>query len=215
MKIFFEKVYLHLKNIKSLFFTVLIAVHSFLSLISIISYNSVNLDFYTTVLEYSLIIIPLSSVLWSLFIFRESIEGKGNELLYMGKNKIKFLDGFIPFLLFYLTIIFQFVIYQNIESAFKLELIRLFIISFFFFCLTYFIVFLSKSIALTLMCLIGYTIINILIDGRDSVVGFMFYFNVQPYGKSLFIIQSIPMIILSFILLFAALILNKTNRKFN
>ncbi len=215
MKIFFERIYLHLKNIKYLLFFALISVHIFLPIISIISYNSENLDFYMTVIEYSLVVIPISSVLCSLFILREYIEGKGNELLYCANNKIKFLDCFVPFLFFYLSIIFQFVIYVVIDSSFKFEVIRLFIICLFYFSLTYFIVFLTKSVSLTLMVLIGYTIINILIDGKDSIIGFIFYFNIRPYDMSIFIYQSIPMIILSFVFIFVALILNKKNKHFN
>lgn len=215
MKIFFERIYLHLKNIKALFFFTLIIVHLFLPFIGFLSYKSENLDFYMSVMEYALIVIPLSSTIWSLFILREYVEGKGNELLFIGKNKIKFLECFIPFILFYVTIIFQFLIYIRLDNTFKFELIRLFFICFFFFSLMYFLVFLTKSVSLTLMVLIAYTILNVLIDGHDSIIGFLFYFNVSPYSKTLFINQSIPMLIFSSIFIAAALVINKKSIKFN
>lgn len=86
---------------------------------------------------------------------------------------------------------------------------------FLFFSLMYFLVFLTKSVSLTLMVLIAYTILNVLIDGHDSIIGFLFYFGFSPYSKSLFINQSIPMLIFSLIFIVAALVINKKSIKFN
>lgn len=197
-----------------MFFVPLIAVDLLLPLIAVLSYKSERLDFYETVMKYGMMIIPVSSIIWSLFSLKECIEGKGNELLFVGKNRLKLLDCFVLFALFFLTVVPQFIVYSFIEPVFLSEIIRIFAICFFFLGVAYFLVFLTKSISLTLMCLIIYVIANMLIISR-SKLAFILYFNLQPYNKSVFISQSLPLIAISLVLIFMALVLNKKFSKFN
>lgn len=215
MRNFFERIYIHLKSIKILFFVPLVAVHIFLPIISIISYHNKNLDFYMTVMEYSLIIMPISSVLWSLFILREYVEGKGNELLYVVKNKNIFLDCFVVFLLFYFTIVIHFLIYSLINKMFICEIIRLFAICLFFFELSILFVFLTHSVSLGLMALTGYSLLNILLDFQKFSNKFIFYYDLEPYSKDLFFEQSVPMFITAIVISFFNAILYKFNKKYN
>ena len=68
-------------------------------------------EYLSYIIMLGMLIIPVSSIMWGLFILKENVEGKGNELLYIGNNKIKLLDFLIPFVLFFLTVIVHFSIY--------------------------------------------------------------------------------------------------------
>lgn len=214
MKMFFRRLFLHFKNIKAMFFVPLVMSNVLVPAVAYFSYNSEYLDFYMTVMQASFILIPLSSCIWSLFVLREYVEGKGNELLYVGRNKVKLLDCLIPFLLFSVTIIIQYLFYIQIDNIFKFEFIRIFIICLFFFSLTYLFAFLTKSVSLTLMILIGYTIINIMF-GLDTSNVFIFYYNLERFTKAIFFNQSLPMLITSLVVIGFGVIINKRISKFN
>lgn len=211
---FFRKIFLQLKSIRLMAFVPIVAADLLLPLIAVLSYKSERLDFYETVMKYGMMLIPVSSIIWSLFSLKECIEGKGNELLFVGKNRLKLLDCFVMFALFYATVVPQFIVYSLIDAVFLMQIIRIFAICFFFFGVAYFLVFLTKSISLTLMCLIIYAISNMLISSR-SKLAFMLYFDIQPYGRDAFFSQSLPLIVLSVMLLFIGAVLNRKYCKFN
>ena len=211
---FFRKIFLQLKSIRLMAFVPIVAADLLLPLIAVASYQSERLDFYETVMKYGMMLIPVLSIIWSLFSLKECIEGKGNELLFVGKNRLKLLDCFVMFALFYATVVPQFIVYSLIDAVFLTQIIRIFAICFFFFGVAYFLVFLTKSISLTLMCLIIYAISNMLISSR-SKLAFMLYFDIQPYGRDAFFSQSLPLIVLSVMLLFIGAVLNRKYCKFN
>ena len=211
---FFRKIFLQLKSIRLMAFVTIVAADLLLPLIAVASYQSERLDFYETVMKYGMMLIPVLSIIWSLFSLKECIEGKGNELLFVGKNRLKLLDCFVMFALFYATVVPQFIVYSLIDAVFLTQIIRIFAICFFFFGVAYFLVFLTKSISLTLMCLIIYAISNMLISSR-SKLAFMLYFDIQPYGRDAFFSQSLPLIVLSVMLLFIGAVLNRKYCKFN
>ena len=68
-------------------------------------------EYLSYIIMLGMLIIPVSSIMWGLFILKENVEGKGNELLYIGNNKIKLLDFLVPYVLFFLTVIVHFGIY--------------------------------------------------------------------------------------------------------
>lgn len=211
---FFRKIFLQLKSIRLMALVPIVAADLLLPLIGVASYQSERLDFYETVMKYGMMLIPVSSIIWSLFSLKECIEGKGNELLFVGKNRFKLLDCFVMFALFYATVVPQFIVYSFIDAVFLTQIIRIFAICFFFFGVAYFLVFLTKSISLTLMCLIIYAISNMLISSR-SKLAFMLYFDILPYGRDAFFSQSLPLIALSVVLLFIGAVLNRKYCKFN
>lgn len=135
---FFRKIHLQLKSIKNLFFFPLIIVHLVLPLISYLMSRNQELSFFDYIIIFSQMFTPISSVLWSLFILNESLDGKGNELLFIAKNRMKLLDCFIVFMLFFITVVLQFIIYSFFENALLLEIVRLFFICLFFFSAAYF-----------------------------------------------------------------------------
>lgn len=212
---FFRKIHLQLKSIKNLFFFPLVIVHIFLPLISYIMSMNQDISFFEYFIIFSQMLTPISSVMWTMFILIECIDGKGNELLFVANNRNKLFDCLTVFGLFFITIVIQFLLYSFFEKAMLAEILRLFFICLLFFGVTYFLVFLTKSIALTLMGLIIYIIVNVIVDGHDEKVSFIKYINFDYYDKELFINQSLPMLGISIVFIIIGFILNKKYCKYN
>lgn len=214
MKMLFRRLFLYFKNMKWMVFIPLIMADVLIPLLAYFSYISEDVDFFSVVMLSSYLLIPLSSSLWSLFILKEYVEGKGNELLYVGKNKVKLLDCLIPFLLFFVTIIIQFAFYINVDDAFKFAIIKMFFVSLLYFSLTYFFAFLTKSVPATLMVLIVYDVVNCILGIRIKNV-FLLYCNLEPFSQTGLYSNLLPMFLLSLAFIFAGVFLNKRISKFS
>ncbi len=90
----------------------------------------------------------------------------------------------------------------------------MFFVSLFYFSLTYFFAFLTKSVPITLMVLIVYDIVNCILWIRIKNV-FLLYCNLEPFSQSDIYINLLPMFLLSIALIFAGVFLNKRISKFN
>lgn len=214
----FQRLYFHLKNLHWNLLVPLLIADVFLPFICLITYMSerARTDFSQTVMSFSLIIIPFCSVWWAIFINRDYIEGQGNELLFVCKNKIKTLDTFIPFLLFFSVSIIQFAFYAKVDEALKYEPIKLLCICFFCYCLVQFMVFFTKSISITLLIILCYIIANPIVSViANGALFFPFYYVGQPMTKALFISLYSPLAAVGCVLLFVSIILNKKQLKFN
>ena len=213
MKMYFNRLYLQLKSIRFMFFVPLIAVHLVIPAFAVATYLTDPAELYDRILLVSMIIIPVSSVLWSLFILRESIEGKGGELLFIGRGRMKLFDCLIPFIMFYMTVIVQSLIYAfTVDFGFVREIARMFFVCFFFFALCYFFIFITRSVALTLMVLILYTLTCLIFNPGEGA--FIFYNTLVYYDKEAFIGMSLPLFALSVAFVTAGVVLNKKYNKF-
>ena len=100
LKALCKRIGFELKSLRLLFIAPLIFVHLFLPLASYMLSRKHPDEYLSYIIMLGMLIIPVSSIMWGLFILKENVEGKGNELLYIGNNKIKLLDFLIPFVLF-------------------------------------------------------------------------------------------------------------------
>lgn len=212
MKIILQRLCIHMKSLRiNLFLPILIA-DVFLPLICMFTYMGEHsrINFAQTVISFSMLIIPLCSVWWSIFINRYYIEGQGNELLYVCKNKIKTLDTLLSFVIFYFTSIIQFAAYINIDDSLVYEPLKLFIISLFYYASTQFFAFLTGSVAITLFSAFGYLLISFIITASGSQ-----YIDLYDFSLEIFLTMYLPLIIVSAVLLIISIILNKKRIKFN
>lgn len=217
IKLVFQRLYFHLKNLHWNFFIPIAVADIFLPFICLISYMSEQTRplFAQTVMQFSLIIIPVCSIWWVVFINRDYIEGLGNELLFVCKNKIKTLDTFIAFLLFFAGSILQFAFYICADSDLKYEPIKLFCISFFFYCFVQLLTYLTKSIAITLLMVLVYTIGNPLIAYNIDARFFPVFYDILPLTSELLVEKCVPFLIVGMVMLLISVWLNKKKLKFN
>lgn len=213
----FQRMYFHLKNLHWNFFIPILIADIFLPFISLITYMNerTRIDFAYTVMSFSLILIPFCSVWWAIFINRDYIEGQGNELLFVCRNKIKTLDTFIPFLLFFIASVIQFIFYAGVDSTLKYEPLRLFCISFFYYGFVQLIVYLTKSISVTLLVVLLYTIANPLVAVIADYSAFPLYYISVPVSRDLFYHNYFPMLLFGVLFLIISIVLNKKSLKFN
>lgn len=219
MKMFCNRFVLHLKSIKAMFFIPIVAVFVILPLMAYMAYKSENLDFYLSTMGYIYILLPISSIIWSIFIMKEYVEGKGNELLYVTKNKIKFFDYFVPFIIFYLLSFAVFFAFSFVEKNFIYEYARFFFICLFYFSIAYFLSYFSKSTLISLMFLMAYTILDYLlgtsIDEANAVTEIFIYYRLSPYNTELFLSRSVPLLATAVIFIVFGVVLNKKISRFN
>lgn len=213
MKIIIQRFYLHLKGLRVNFILPILIADIFLPIVCMITYKSdkSNLLFSDTVIRFSVLLIPLCSVWWSIFINRYYIEGKGNELLYVCKNKIKLTDTLISFVVFYIIAIFQFLFYINIDNALMLEPLKLFVVSFFYYSLVQFFSFLTGSVAITLLSVVSCDLFSFLLSATSSST----FFNIYNASKEIILLAYLPLFIFSIALLIVSVILNKKRLRFN
>lgn len=213
LKALCKRICFEMKSLGLLLIAPLIFVHLLLPLASyILSRNNPD-EYLSYIIMLGMLIVPVSSIMWGLFILKENVEGNGNELLYIGNNKIKLLDFLIPFALFCLTVTVHFGIYIYFVKAMLLELIRLLGICFLYFGATYLLVFLTKSTSLSLMTLIIYTIVAFLFSSKPN--NFILYMNLTPFEAEQITSNTVPQIILGLLFTFGGLMLNKRFHRFN
>ena len=217
LKLVFQRLFFHLKNLHWNFFIPLIISDVFLPFICAITYMNERTRplFAQTVMEFSLIVIPICSIWWVIFINRDYIEGLGNELLFVCKNKIKTFDTLIAFLLFFICSSVQFVFYIMADDALKYEPVKLLCVCFFFYCLVQFLTYLTKSIPITLLIVLSYTIVNPLIAYGTNAGFFPIFYNTSPLTRESVLTGCVPMLTVGIVLLLISVFLNKKKLKFN
>ncbi|MDE6863770.1 MAG: hypothetical protein K2J41_05205 [Eubacterium sp.] len=171
--------------------------------------------FAMTVMRFSLIIIPICSIWWVIFINRDYIEGQGNELLFVCKNKIKTMDTFIAFILFFFVSIIQFAFYIQADSSLKYEPVKLFCVCLFFYCFVQFLTYLTKSIPITLLMVLVYTIANPMIAYSIDGAVFPIFYDVTPLTMESAKASFMPMVLAGVVLLLISVYFNKRKLRFN
>lgn len=217
IRLVLQRLYFHLKNLHWNFFIPIAVADIFLPFICLISYMSERTRpfFAMTVMQFSLIIIPVCSIWWAVFINRDYIEGLGNELLFVCKNKIKTPDTLIAFILFFAVSIIQFAFYIKADSSLKYEPVKLFCVCLFYYCFVQFLTYLTKSIPITLLMVLVYTIGNPMIAYSIDGLFFPIFYDVTPLTMESAKASFVPMVIVGIILLFISIVLNKKRLKFN
>lgn len=205
-----------LKNMRILAVIPFIALNLVLTAINITGYmrygNGYQLE--EDIRKYAIIFMPLFSNWWPIFAMREYIESDGNELLFIQSNKIKYIDFLTLFLIYLVDISIFLAVYILVYPQLKLVSIWILIICSFIFSITYFLVFFTKSITVTLMCTLLYHIINIGRAWREPVP--LIYGSAQGYAFiPEFVHVYFPMLIIGALATAGGIILNYRFIKYN
>ncbi len=164
------------------------------------------------ILQYSQWLMPFFSVWWALFVLREYIEGDGNELLYVYGGRCRLPDALWLFALPLLNILLLFLCYTLVLPSMKYEFLRLLTICVFYFGVMYFLSYAAKSITITLMALLLYTIANAALVGNAA---FPFYVSFDDLSAGLYYRQYLPLLLSGLALLTAGVFFNKRYCRFN
>lgn len=139
------------------------------------SFNDPYITFRTYFNQIAFLLIPFFSVWWSLLSLREQTEGHGRELFHVFKIRPGYIDAAILFVLALLTIFVFYFAAHLIFGRFLLEYIRVVLICVFFFGLMAFMTQLTRSITLTMLILLLYSLVSIVMNYQE----FPFYGQYQ------------------------------------
>lgn len=218
LKLIFQRMFLHLKGMGILFWIPLVAVHGLIPLISLMNYkkNGASPEFAGDIVSFSQLLIPMFSCWWTIFLLREYVECDGNELLYVCRTKVKFIDILCPFFLYFLTVILQFSVYISLVPMLKNELVRLLCLCVFYFGLAYFLMFLTKSTAVVVMSVLTYTVVNYIAKAVTMEATFFpLYFDPRATSRETYLFVCLPMAVCGIALLCGGVLLNKFGKKYN
>jgi hypothetical protein len=112
--------------------------------------------------------IPIMSLWWITFIFKEYVEGDGNELLYCieDSGKVKFHHTALIFTWYIIHVGILFLVYSWFWDNVLLEFLKTVIQCFFFTSLSYMLIYALKSTTISFMFLLIYELLAIFIDSK-------------------------------------------------
>lgn len=202
----------HLKNLRLLFWIPIVIINLVLPALAFLRYQKDGIGpvMLVDLVENMMLFLPFLSVWWVIFILREYVEADGCEVLYVCRDKIKLADALCPFLLYLLNIALLYGFFTFLfPSAMPMEYGRMLCICCFFFGLTYFLVFLTKSITITLMLDLIYLIASVLIPLQQPV--FPLYHVQQELSIPMFYQLYFPLLAAGLIMTVAGTLINQRN----
>lgn len=153
-----ERVYMHAKGMKYLFFVPFIVYYLLLPF-TIYAYkqNPIgNVEVITIASEFCYNFVPVISTWWIYMYFIESAEGEGREILILGKGITATVFAF--YLLNAVSFIPICLVLNNREGAGITLMLQLLVITFLMYGVAYFLSFLLKSIAVSVFIVLCYSV---------------------------------------------------------
>lgn len=163
-------IYLSLKNLKVYYFVPIMILYIFIPILNIGMINmSGNIEnSYVLIFREAERFIPILSLWWITFVFKEYIEEDGNEILYcIGDSaKIKIYNIALIFAWYIIHVGILFLVYGIFWNNVFLEFIKIVIQCFFFTSLSYMLIYTLKSTTISFMFLLIYELLSIFIDSK-------------------------------------------------
>lgn len=208
---------LHLKGMGLLFWIPVAMVYGLIPLIAVLTCRKYGIsgEFVTNVIQFSLLLIPLFSCWWAIFLLREYLEGDGNEILYVCRAKGKGADVLFTFIVYFVGVLIQYSVYIALMPRMALEVVRLLCISLFYLGLSYFLMFLTRSTAVTVMAVLVYTVGNYLSAGLTAETFFPFYFDAGFTTLHTLGAVCLPMLVCGLVLFAGGVQMNRRALRFN
>lgn len=204
--------YLSFKNLKVYYFIPLILLYVFLPILSIgivYIYESTENAYFIIFKEVEKYI-PILSIWWTTFIFREYIEEDGNEVLYCinETGKVKVSQIILIFLWYVVHVGILYLGFSIFWDNMILEFIKIVIQSLFFSSLLYLLIYTLKSTTISFMLLVIYELFMLFIN--SEIVN---YISIFHYGENLtvktIITKYVLILLVSIVFLIAGVYQNK------
>lgn len=174
-----------------------------------LSYRSegVSESFYYSITQIAQALIPLFCSWWTIFMMRNFVEVQGKEVLYVNRYKNSVLDATLIFGLFCLMISLPYAVYMLLFPGMKLEFIKMLMICFFIFGVTFFLAGLTGSMPAMILVNIFLVLINFLVGSYNSK--FPIYYSLEVVTTSALLTHYLPLAVLGGALLFLGRLLIK------
>lgn len=204
-----------LKNLGGLRFVPLIVFNLVLPILIFMGYRKYGPSelFEMELLDLTQYFLPLFSIWWVVFVLREYLEVDGNELFYIGGRKIIFKELGLVYLVAMLNIMLLIVLCIILLPSFFPESVRIVSACVFYFGLTYCMAFLLKSVSMTLLILLLYTLLNFALSFNKLF--FPLYMSRQLIEIDEWLTICFPLFALGIFLVIVGLWLNKRFLSYN
>lgn len=165
-------VYLSLKNLKGYYFVPIFVLYIIIPIVNIGMINmSGNINSaYILIFREAERFIPIMSIWWIVFVFKEYIATDGNEILYCieesGKVKLYYIALIFIWYIFHVGILF--LIYGIFWDNIFFEFTKITIQSFFFSSLVYMLIYTFKSTDISFMFVLIYELLSIFVNSKLS-----------------------------------------------
>ncbi len=167
-----KPVYFSFKNLRGYYFIPLFILFIFLPVLDVgmVQMSGDIYNSYMLVFREAEKYIPLLSVWWITFIFREYIEGDGNEILYCidESGKVKISQITLIFIWYVMHVSILFLAYSIFWNNVFLEFIKTVIQCFFFTSLAYMLIYTLKSTTISFMVLLIYELFALFINTETT-----------------------------------------------
>lgn len=215
MKNFITSVHLHLKSIRFLAFVPFIAVNIIYPLLVYNAYLAFGIDsplFLSAIISNACAVFPFFSVWSVIFVLREYAESDGNELLYAIKHKCKLGLSAAVFAVFMINGLLWFAGFACcVNSHLIYDFITVACACFMFFGFTYFLIYLTSSVVLTLMADLFYAFGVIISNFGYS---FIFFISGDLLNCKIFMEICLPQLIAGTVFIVSGIVLNKKYVRF-
>lgn len=215
MKNFITSVHLHLKSIRFLAFVPFIAVNIIYPLLVYNAYLAFGIDsslFLSAIISNACAVFPFFSVWSVIFVLREYAESDGNELLYAIKHKCKLGLSAAVFAVFMINELLWFAGFACcVNSHLIYDFITVACACFMFFGFTYFLIYLTSSVVLTLMADLFYAFGVIISNFGYS---FIFFISGDLLNRKIFMEICLPQLIAGTVFIVSGIVLNKKYVRF-
>lgn len=216
MKIIIQRAFFHLKQLSVLAVIPFIFINAVLPVVCgciYIKYYESNPSLAIQKIgENMMLFIPLFSPWLSIFAAKEYLEGEGNELLFI-KQKYKYGDLLLPFLLCFVDIFVLVSVISSIFPSLRLLSVWILIVCVFMFNFSYLIMFAFSSVTAAIMVHLLYFVANLSLSAKVNI--FPIYFSSLGYDfSSEFKLVYLPMIIATIICFISGSVCNMEKSKY-
>lgn len=182
LKLYFERVLLMIKAQKLAGFVPILFIDLLIPILNLLIYFSKGegAELTLSVNQLLQLFMPFLSCWWVIFALRLFVEEKGCEVFFVSSDKTKMFDIFALFLIMLSNICLTSIPYFFVIERFWETLLRIILVCFFYFGVSYCVSLLTKSITSTLFLLTIYTLANTLSPLKETLFPFYYSPEVSP-----------------------------------
>lgn len=200
--------FIQLKTTGKMFFVPIVCLFVVLPFIYFLSYRTTGVDgLHTSTTVIGNIIVPLFSSWWILMVLREYIESGGNEVLFVYDNKSQAFSVVLIWIFYVLCTGIHYLLLSVKLPTAGLDFIHVSLISGLYVGFTYFFVYLTKSISISFIPLLVYSVICF---SNPEIIGFTSVISFAEIAS-----KYLPQFLLGIVFFFLGHLLNKKFLKFN
>lgn len=176
LKFLFLRLFYHLRSLKTLFWVPVAGLNVVAPLLNYRAFQKAGVEELALLPQefhhLMAIAAPVLCVWWVIFVMREYVEADGAEVLYVCHARNKLWDVIALFLLFLVDLSVLYMVYIYLFAEMWRSFCMLLCVCVFLFGLSFLLMFLTKSVSITLMVVLLYVIASILFITQKNIFPF-------------------------------------------